>query len=251
MPRRRPAWRLPNKITFDEWVNHVFDHPVLDPPWYWSERNQEHYQYWNSQANPTRTLSYLTQLFGNSSFLIERFTRAQIDQGLTYLVNPDFSAHMVVLRDVKLPWELRRACLLAMLPLYTDLFAPVYGDDHENNHELIAFWQRFRAGESLEPIPGKQEPMYAVHMWWDDMPIRGGPVHPDQERFDDTALYILSEVLKMKEESCVESALHGLGHWAFHVPDRTTPIIEEFLRRTDVGEDLRYYAERAMTGEIL
>ena len=150
------AWercRLRDDISYEEWVRYVFDHPVLDPQWWWQDLQQ-----WNESADPARTLSFLTLLFEKPEGLLGRFTRAQIDQGLNFLVSNDCSNHMFVLSDANLPWANRRGCLEAMIPLYAKLMARVYQDHLGHNQHG----------------PGDPErPNDACYMWWDVIPLYG------------------------------------------------------------------------------
>ena len=60
---------LPNDISYERWVEHVFDHPVLDPEWWFGDDPER----WDATANRRRTLAYLIQLFQNPSVLIRRY----------------------------------------------------------------------------------------------------------------------------------------------------------------------------------
>lgn len=233
------AWercRLPDNISYDEWERFVFDHPVLNPQWWWQEPESGYRQEWNDEADPARTLSYLTQLFEQPEGLIGRFSRKQIDQGLGFLVDNSCSNHMFVLSNESLLWVDRRRCFDAMIPFYSKLIAPVYGDD---------------LGHTRRGPGDPDRPNYACYMWWDSIPIYGGMDHPDCDRINDAILHVLEEVLKLKAESCLESVLHGLGHWHVYVPERTEPIARQFLSRTDISSTLREYAERAAVGGVL
>jgi hypothetical protein len=232
------AWdqcRLPDDLPYEEWVRFVFDHPVLDPHWWWQAPESGYFQEWNESADTARTLSYVTQLFQSPEGLIERFNRRQIDQGINFLVSSSCSNHMCVLSDAKLPWADRRRCFDAMVPLYVKLMAPVYQDDLSHN----------------EPGPGDPErPTFGCYMWWDVIPLYGGMDHCDRDRINDAVLHVFGEVLKLKAESCLESVLHGLGHWQHYLPERTEPIVQRFLSRTDISAQLRGYAERAAAGRV-
>jgi hypothetical protein len=226
---------LSDHISYDEWVRHVFDHPVLEEPW-WSHVAASGYrQEWNESADTARTLSYLTQLFEEPSGLIGRFTSGQIDQGLYYLVSNSCSDHMFALTDTKLSWAARRRCFDAILPLYKKLMAPVYGD--QLGHTMLVANDSARANS-------------ACYMWWDLIPLYGGMEHSDRDRINDAVLGIFNKVLKLKAESCLESALHGLGHWHAYIPGRTGPIVRRFLARMDISRELRDYAERVAVGSV-
>lgn len=224
---------LPDDISYEEWVRFVFDHPILDPSWWWQFPETGYLQEWNDEADRARTLSYLTQLFEKPEGLIGRYSRAQIDQGLKFLVCNSCSNHMFALSDAKLPWADRRRCFDAMIPLYTKLMAPVYGDDLAHN----------RYGPA-------ERPNYACYMWWDIIPIYGGMEHTDRDRINDAVLNVFQQVLKLKSEACLESVLHGLGHWHQYHRARTAQIVQRFLLRTDLSPELRSYAELAATGMV-
>ncbi len=66
----------------------------------------------------------------------------------------------------------------------------------------------------------------------------------------DRMLEAKEKFLKLKAESCLESVLHGLGHWYLRIPERTEPIVRRFLQRTDISPELRKYAERAAVGRV-
>jgi hypothetical protein len=227
--------RLPGDLSYEEWINYIFDHPPLEPEWWWRDTEIGYCQEWYDTTDTTRTLSYLTQLFAEPGELINRFTRAQIDQGLNFIVSESCSYHLYVIVDEKLPWEDRRACLEAMVPLYQKLMAPVYGND---------------LGHGQHGPSDVERPNYACFMWWDISPISRGMDHRNQKRIDDVVLNVFEQVLELRAESCLESVLHGLGHWHRYIPERTGPIVRQFLTRKDMSPELREYAEYVARGVV-
>ena len=184
-------------------------------------------------ADPARTLSYLTRLFNESADLLPRFSDWQIDQGLNFIVSNSCSDHMFALTNETLPWNDRKACFDAMVVLYRDLMAPVYGSDPKN----------------LVKREGANRPDFSCYMWWDVIPIYGGMDHPDGE-MNKVILNVFDQVLMMDQACCLESALHGLGHWQLYIGDRTQPIFDRFLARHDISDKIREYAMQAYTGNI-
>lgn len=229
---------LPDDISFDEWVNYVFDHPILEPQWWFQRAESGYLQLWKEDELPEVTLDYMTRLFRDPVFLIERFTRPEIDQGLNFLVSDGCSKHMFVLLNDALPWPARRACFDALISLYEKLMAPVYGNNLEHNRTM----------NSPEPPDG---PNYACYMWWDIIPLRGGMDHLNRRQINHAVLHVFEEVLKLDSEACLESALHGLGHWHAELPEQVRAIVKGFLERTDISPELRRYAERAAMGCVL
>jgi hypothetical protein len=228
--------QLPDELPFEEWVAYVFDHPAEEENWWWSRPGLEAPVWWNDAANRARTLSHLTRLFSKPGILLPRFSRVQIDRGFNFLVSNACSNHIFALRDTELPWADRRACFDAMIPLYRDLFAPVYQND---------------LGHTQRGPGDPQRPNFSCYMWWDVIPLYGGIDHPDRDRMNDAVLNVFGDVLKLQSEACLESVLHGLGHWSLYIRDRTEPLVRGFLERTDISPALRSYAERAAVGVVL
>ena len=225
------ACQLPDDLSFEDWVKHVFDHPILSPEWYFQTQDSAHYQSWNSDARPDLALEHMTRLFTSPAFLVDAYTPAQIDQGLGYLVSNSCSNHMFVLRNDGIPWARRRACFDAMVPLYAELMARVYGD-------LL--------GHTL--TVNDENINYACYMWWDIIPLYGKMDPPKTDPLDEAVFHIFESVLQLKSEACLESVLHGIGHWHWQYPERTAMLVAEFLKRTDISDTLREYAEAAATG---
>jgi hypothetical protein len=115
-------------------------------------------------------------------------------------------------------------------------------------------------------------------MWWDLFPTWGGhggeaiqraPL--DQTRqmrrqhrregrtteatlqtVDDALLDVMARTLRLESEPCREGALHGLGHWHHAHPERTTAIVDEWLREQPrISPELHQYAMNARSGCVL
>ena len=77
--------------------------------------------------------------------------------------------------------------------------------------------------------PGRS-PLNAVcYMWWDIMPVYGGPRLEDRYALHRAALHVMATVLDFESLACAESALHGLGHWHRAYPERVEGLIDGFL----------------------
>src|ERR1044071_1989156 len=66
--------RLPDNISYEEWVRYVFDHPVLDPQWWWQDPESGHLQHWNEEADSGRTSSRSTARW-STAIVIASMTR--------------------------------------------------------------------------------------------------------------------------------------------------------------------------------
>lgn len=216
---------LPDNISYERWVKHVFDHPVFDYQWWF--RGDEYAEEWDAKALPAMTLEYMTRLFMNPGFLLQKYRPAQIDQGLNYLAYNACSNHMFVLSNKSLPWPDRKACFESMVPLYRDLMAPVYGDYLAgNNHDDPAFAINFSCAA-----------------WWDMIPIyneRGKERHV----INDAIFNVFRQVLQLDSEACLESVLVSLNLWSMILPRESKELAERFLReRPMVSQELKDQAQ--------
>src|SRR5580658_3798521 len=95
-----------------EWITYVFDHPVANPEWYRSDDATE----W--QGAPEDVLALIAETFEHGGELLARFTDAQLNQGLRFLVgggSPDF---MLTLVDPLIPLAVRLRTLRSFVPLF-------------------------------------------------------------------------------------------------------------------------------------
>ena len=70
---------MPTDLDFMEWVQHVFDHPVADPAWYF----QIDQETWDGE--PLLTVQHVTRLFESPERLLKDYSPEQLEQGLWYL----------------------------------------------------------------------------------------------------------------------------------------------------------------------
>jgi hypothetical protein len=198
-----------NEYSFLEWVKFVFDHPVADEgkkEWYWDER-------WEWEADATRILEYSTRLFRNPGFLINEYTREQINQGFWFLLGATGQLSEYIW-DKETDWRIREECVRAMADFFRRLFV-------EN------------------PI---QESCY---MWWDLLLFFTD--NPDP-KIEEAMLEALSEILVLDSEDCQISALHGLGHLGH---EGKKNVIEKYLAsHSNLNDETRTYALSAIEGRV-
>jgi hypothetical protein len=212
------------KLSFEEWISFVFDHPVRNPQWYFADT----IDWWPAEKHPATTITYLTHLFDNPVSPLALYSDDQIGQGLWFLVDNAASNHMFCLEDQRVPWEQRHHAIRAMIPLFKSIFAvrctPHLGHLSETDTQLNL----------------------ACYMWWDIMPVGG------TREIDTAFIDVMETTLTLPSDACRESALHGLGHWYDRDPQRVEGIIDSFLDSTPkLRAELREYARAARTGCIL
>ena len=215
-------------LGFEQWVQHVFDHPVAEPPWHF----QIDQETWNGQ--PVLTVQHVTRLFESPQEVLKEYTAEQLEQGLWYL-GGEGQPFMQALLDESVPWSVRKRGLESIRDFYEKFFAVACVD--ELGHLCTT---------TSTPING------ACYMWWDLFPSYGNPQERSRQEEDQTILEVLKSILDLESEACRESALHGLGHWHLHYPEEVRRIVDEFLGRDpSLSEPLWEYAMAARSGCVL
>src|SRR5277367_4722430 len=109
-------------VTFDEWVDAVFDHTIRKPQWYWDNDFVEH---WGALGlSDSLAVEYMRRLFLGPDRL-KGFSLGQVAQGIWFLIgesSPAQSAHTLLKATV--PLQQRIACVDAMTNFFRVLVAP-------------------------------------------------------------------------------------------------------------------------------
>lgn len=215
-------------ITFEEWLNYVFDHPVTDPAWYWDIDDDL------DDGPPATTVDYMTQLFENAASVLRPFSDAQVNQGLNYLVNSSCSSYVFALLDQDVAWPDRYRCIQSIYTLFESCLA-------------------VRCSEHLSHLDetGANPLNDVTYMWWDVIPICGEPDNKLRRKKDKPVLGVLQQILSLNSLACQESALHGLGHWHPEYPQQVNKIIDSFLaKHRRMRPELEQYAIDARRGYV-
>lgn len=209
-------WEALTDLTFEEWVYHIFDHPET---WYFGLGNE----FWDGPA--VTTVAYVTRLFEDPILPLEGFTDEELNRGLWYLVSNGGSAMLSDLDDKMVSIADRARCVRSFNSLFEQLFVPRCTPCLSHLDEPAA------------------APLNSVcYMWWDIIPLAGGPP-------DDTLLPAIERQLSLDHPALQESALHGLGHWQHRDPARITAMIDAYLARNpDLRPELHAYALAARSG---
>jgi hypothetical protein len=133
------------------------------------------------------------------------------------------------------PWPLRQRVLRSFVPLFRDVMAvrcsPVMASESES------------ASSALNS---------ACYMWWDLICLVGN--EEDDPDLLQEVPRVLEALLAIDHVACQESAIHGLGHWAFYQSEPAVSVLERYLERADsqgLRPEMVEYAEHAMSGMIL
>jgi hypothetical protein len=233
-------------ITFERWVEHIFDHPVTDPPWYHALNREQ----WSMSNRASTIVDYLTTLFENSGLLLKAYTDEQASQGLWYISMNVLSGYFHALHDPSIPLEKRLQCIASIYSLFEQVFA-VRCSPHLS-HTL----------RSIESYPEDYSRLnMSCFMWWDNASTIyvGAILEPYLEQYSRTLLEVLRRILELDSIACQESALHGLGHYesySKHFREEISKydvigMISKWLKtHKDVPEQLKTYALVARFGNV-
>lgn len=209
-------------FSFEDFVGFLFDRDVPLK----SKRWNPWYCHAQVVFDPARTCDYYLRLFKEPHFLLDRFSKAQLEVGFWAIASPGFLGCAIseLIWNLELPLPAREECVRSMFYLYRDLFA-------------------------VEPLET------AGFMWWDSIcwhlwhrgrkdRQRGG----EESSMQDVMFETLVQILALGSENCQGAALHGLGH--LHHP-ATEKVIEDYMRRhPDLADEAKAYALAAARFEV-
>ncbi len=233
-PLRLELKKMPQDLSYDDWVRYCFDREVKKPEWYWQyDENGDADWYC---PTPSLLASYLCRLFKRSGDLLDQYSQEQVAQGL-YFICSSGSGYLQTAREGSVSKEDQINWIKSVSHLYTDLFSKACS--HYYGH--------------LDQGPEKPKPLNSLcYMFWDLDCLEGAAMFPGEEYLVEPIFEVLCCALKQPSPACIESALHGLGHLEIYHPDRVHKLIGDFLgSHADATAELTAYAERALKGCVL
>lgn len=214
------------RISFDQWLCYVFDHPVTDPAWHWDLDAE----YWDGPA--ATIVTYLTQTFEHADSVLLPFSDAQVNQGLNFLVSASCSNYMFALRDEAVPLLSRLRCIHAMATLFEQCFARRLPPDQSSQ-------------DGTNPLH------HVCYIWWDVLPLHYlTDKHPDGEELDHAIITVLRRILELDSVACQESALFALADWQRY-PEVSKNIADFLDRKPSILEKLNPDMRRYVVGASL
>lgn len=160
----------------------------------------------------------------------ERYSREQIGAGVTFIYTSGTSklgnCYIEVGDD-----DRRVVGILKMKWLYRNYFdryctQPVISIGNQSNGEID----------------------FICYMLWDVLVLMPSLSSPE---VCSAGLDVMEGAMKLENDNCLVSAIHGLGHWIFDEP-RARDILQKWLKRpTTSNQEVLQYATQATTGMIL
>lgn len=218
----QPASDAPER--YDEWLAYIFGRTTEDSDPFGME--------WTFKAAPSDVAELMRHTFEHSGRDLADYSDRQVSIGLQALLFSHFSNFVHEISESTVSDPLKVEVINSLLPLYRDCLATrapaVLGHKSES------------VGNPLE---------FLTYMLWDVSPLdvmahrtKGGT---------DALIDVLAAALRLPNEACVESALHGLGHFPQRLSHRADTVIDQWLsEKPDGRSELLDYARAARTGCI-
>jgi hypothetical protein len=205
--------------SFDEFISFVFAHEVAaerETDWYWKGPDVT--------FAPQQVCAYYVRLFRNPEFLLERFSKPQLEQGFWAIFGGIDWGLGKLLWETEIPFSQRKECVTAMFDLFSRFFA-------------------------TEPLEG------SCFMWWDALCYdwhcrlrvreRGG----EDLEMQDVMFQTIAAILFLDSPHCQKAALHGLGH--LHHPETQTLVQRYIETHPSLTEPEKEYALAAAKFDVL
>lgn len=220
-------------MSYEDWLDYCFARPVETTQWYWQDNAEGRELDWY-QPQPLEIANNLKRLFHECGSLPQRYTLEQINQALWYTCSFP-SSYFYDMRHETVPRALLEDVVASTRYLYSDLFGP---------HCSHFYGHLDRGPEPATPLNS------ACYMLWD---LDGGV---------DTAIYsgdlvepafdALGWALQERNPACIESVLHGLGHFQSNYPTRVAELLEQIRKRhPNLPDELQSYWRAATIGYVL
>ena len=219
-------------ISFEEFIAFLFDREAPSGEMSFAalaaKRETDKWNPWyrhtDALFDAQQICSYYLQLFRNSSFLLNLFSRDQLEQGFWAIQSRFNCSADRIIWNLDLPFANRAECVAAMFDLFKDLF---FDEGLENS----------------------------VCMWWDSFCYswhcgnrkrsNGG----EDLQMQDVMFETLVKILSPDSKICQGAALHGLSH--LHHPETDTAIQSYLDRNPDLDAEWRNIALGASRFELM
>jgi hypothetical protein len=218
-----------SSLSFDEFVEFFFARKVVS--------DKEQYDYFltdlagekYSGANPSAPLllvNYLTKLFSEFGRIANRYTLAQIDQGVWGILGANLRLYEFFF-DSSVPLADRVACIRSMYHVYSDFVSKLETELAPDLSGFFMWWDLI------------------LHGFWDSTrPCVAGTWKGDASKLDsesrvmlDAMFETLKRILSLPDRESHKSALHGLGH-LYHPGVRA--VVQEYIDSNNSGTSLKW-----------
>lgn len=212
--------------SFDNLISFLLLRNDSDFEWYYKD------DFWDPEFDNNKMVGFISEFYSRVTKISKDHSQSSIYHALNYTVNTTCGHLGYLISNEAIEAERRVELVDSMFILFRDYF----------NSEC--------ANTSIRNKVGFNQTINMVcYMWWELVSWQGIPYRHDMKSIDESILKCLENILRLDNEACKESAIHGLGHWYDSYPERVESIIAG--NRDAIPIELKDYATQAVTGRVL
>jgi len=219
-----------SRLTFEELAAFFFARKVVPDDeqydYFLTDQRGEKY----SESNPSSPeilVNHLTKLFSNFGQIANRYTLAQVDQGIWGVWGTKLRLYEFLFAS-SVPLESRMSCIRSMYHVYSDYVSQLdRAPDPEIESGIYMWWDLILHG-----------------FWGPSRPVIAGTYRGDASKLDaesrlllDGLFDTLTQILAIPNWASQQSALHGLGH-LYH--PRGHDAVQRFIDTNPPGFSLKW-----------
>ena len=212
------------KMNYLEWRNELFGQPPdIDPV------TVEHSSEFDSLL-PNQAFEFVDQMLVDRE-LHTLFSKEQIGNAIN-TVYSNCCSDLPFLYITKCDEERRVQGIQNLVNLYRN------------------FFERYCTAQVASIGNGQEDGQigFICYMFWDVFVLHPGNA---SDLMKSAAIGVMKTALDSRNDNCLASAIHGLGHWAMDVPEASI-VLNQWLRRpTTKNAQVIQYARAATSGMIL
>jgi hypothetical protein len=219
-------------LTFDEFVEFLFNRPENEEYWY-----QEPIYQWGYVAvsNASALVGHATRLFSEFGVIARRYALSQIDHGIwALLADGSTLSIQESLWNSSVPLKERAQCIHSMFHVYSDFVAGSEEDGTETCFNM--WWDLIGDGfwSSAELTRQKNAALLSQ----------------DLKALLDAMFDTLKRILELPDPRTQRYALHGLGH--LHHP-AVRDLVQNFIdqHQDELDEEAREWVEQCRDGTVM
>lgn len=166
-------------LSFDEWLDFVFDHPVaigISDAWHFQDE-------WSYISSESSLIYRLENLFINSASLVDKYSLEQLNQGFWFI--PSSNGFMWSILSDNVAMEDRKKCIFSIYDLFNNLFC------------------RY------------EELNVSAYMWWDSFfsycSFKEKNLSTEIDIFEQIILTI-ANIMQIGNQLSIDSSIHGIDH---------------------------------------
>lgn len=274
-----------NNSTYQKHLNSIFNRPISDPAWYWTDSDVIF-------ENDLAVFNFIETLMNNIQTDLHPFSDDQIALGLGYIFNNSLSDLSLQFKTAEVSKERKVKALHSLFLMFRDICnlrcTPQLSSGSQVLHSKLnnfcyMFWDVTPLSNWIEindtaalmqlamanldidsmDIPDSVKELMQKQMPFPDTPIKSpmemlAAMQQSYQSMDEVSKHyyqtiaeVMQQCLYLSNPSCVESGIHGLGHLSEVLPDIAYPILDRFIESgTCDNKSLLQYAHAARTSRI-